>query len=207
MIRHTRILAAAIGCALASSAALAAKPVDLTERLQTYLEDKPEELKGLYTALFTEGERNAVLNFNRVGLAAMQTGRYDLAERAFDAALIRIEQIYSNDPQARKAKSKFAAESVKDFKGEPYERAMAYYYRGLLFLRTGDFENARASFIAGEYQDTVAEKEEYSSDFDSLVFLAGWASRCANDPAKADEYFGRVASGRLPHPPPTRRCC
>lgn len=28
---------------------------------------------------------------------------------------------------------------------------MAYYYRGLLYMREGDFSNARASFRGGEY--------------------------------------------------------
>jgi hypothetical protein len=80
-------------------------------------------------------------------------------------------------------------EGIKDFKGEPYERAMAYYYRGLLYLRAGDYENARASFIAGEFQDTLSEAEQFQGDFAMLNFLSGWASHCMGDAAAADEAF------------------
>ncbi|MEC8183119.1 MAG: hypothetical protein VX123_13805 [Pseudomonadota bacterium] len=49
-------------------------------------------------------------------------------------------------PAAGLARSNFAREDVKDFKGEPFERAMVFYYLGLSYLALGDFENARASF-------------------------------------------------------------
>jgi tetratricopeptide (TPR) repeat protein len=145
---------------------------------QQFVAARPEALAPFYRALFVEGERNATLNFNRLGLAAMELGYYDHAEWAFDRALDRIEMIYADNPQAKAAKSKFKAEKVKEFKGEPYERAMSYYYRGLLYLKAGDFENARAVFRAGEYQDTVSEEEEFQSDFAVLNYLNGWSLKC-----------------------------
>ena len=198
MSNSSRILALAVACALTANAQ-AGKPAWTEAQVEEYLSGKPSELEPLYRALFVEGEHNAVLNFDRIGLAAMQGGHYDLAERAFDGAIARIEQVFANDPQAQKAKSKFASESVKDFKGEPYERSMAYYYRGLLFLRAGDFENARASFMSGEFQDTVSEKEQFTGDFDALTWLAGWSSHCSGDESKADEFFSRV-SAKQPRP-------
>ncbi len=143
-----------------------------------FVEDKPVFLQPFYRSLFLEGERNATLNFNRLGLAAMEVGFYDHAEWAFDRSLDRIEGIYINDVAAQNAKSKFKAEDVKEYKGEPYERAMAYYYRGLLFMRAGDFENARAVFRAGEYQDTFSDTEEFQSDFAALNYLIGWSMQC-----------------------------
>lgn len=200
MSNPSRILALAAACAL-SATADAGKPAWTEAQVEQYLADKPADLSPLYRALFIEGEHNAVLNLDRIGLAALQGGRYDLAERAFDGALARIEQVFANDSQAQKAKSKFASEAVKDFKGEPYERSMAYYYRGLLFLRAGDYENARASFMSGEFQDTVSEKEQFTGDFDALTWLAGWSSHCAGDQSKAGEFFSRV-SASLPRPAP-----
>ncbi|MEX0299303.1 MAG: hypothetical protein AB3N28_09555 [Kordiimonas sp.] len=143
-----------------------------------FVSDKPLYLQPFYRSLFLEGERNATLNFNRLGLAAMELGFYDHAEWAFDRSLDRIEGIYFNNVAAQNAKSKFNSEDVKEYKGEPYERAMAYYYRGLLFLRAGDFENARAVFRAGEYQDTFSENEEFQSDFAALNYLIGWSMQC-----------------------------
>ncbi len=153
----------------------------------------PDGLRKYYDALLAEGEWGAVLNLQRVGLEAIDQGRPDVAARAFDAAIARIELIYADSPSARKARSMWSAEGVKDFKGEPYERVMAYYYRGLLFLAEGDYGNARAAFRSAEYQDTISNDENYAGDFGLMSMLAGWASHCAGDEGMAEEFYQRAA--------------
>jgi len=160
--------------------------------IDAYVATHTPALGAQYTALFTEGTRNAVLNQVRIGLAEMDLGNFGAAERAFDGAISQIETIYSNDPRAKQARSTWSKESVKDFKGEPYERAMVYYYRGILYLRAGDYENARASFLAGEFQDSVSEAEEYSADFAALNYLAGFSSQCMGDSAGATELYSKA---------------
>jgi len=159
------------------------------QEVTTYVSPKDSFVQGMHESLYIEGERNAVLNFNRLGWLNLVYGDFDEAEWAFDQSLMRIETIYADDPQAEEAKSKFNEEDVKDFKGESYERAMAYYYRGILYLIKGDYENARASFKMGEFQDTVSTKEQYQSDFALLNYLQGWASRCTGNQALAEEAF------------------
>jgi hypothetical protein len=159
------------------------------EEINAYLADKPDGLKPLYKTLFTGGERNSVLNYQRLGLAAMEQGHFDHAERAFDGALLRIESFYGKDKAAAMARSTFRKEANKDFKGEPYERSMAYYYRGLLYLRAGDYDNARASFRQGEYQDTVSEDEQFQGDFAVMNYLMGWTYHCQNSATSAAEQF------------------
>ncbi|QXQ05718.1 hypothetical protein KX816_16080 [Sphingosinicellaceae bacterium] len=151
------------------------------DEIDGFTQTRSEALRPYFKALYTGGERNAVLNLSRLGLAAMEVGSYTDAERAFDAALLRIESVYAKNKSAEAARSVFHKESNKDWKGEPYERAMAYYYRGLLYLRKGDYNNARASFKGAEYQDTVSEDEEFQSDFALMDYLMGWASQCAGD--------------------------
>lgn len=167
-----------------------------------YLADKPEPLRPLYRKALLEGQRNLVLNHMRAGLAAMELGEFELAERSFDIALLNIESVYADNPNAARAKSLWYEEGRKDFKGEPYERAMAYYYRGLLYLRRGDFENARASFKGGLLQDAFAEQEVYRADFALLVFLEGWASRMLGDEDMAQESFREVKQHRPDFVPP-----
>ena len=66
---------------------------------------------------------------------------------------------------------------------------MAYFYRGILYLGDDDYDNARAAFKAAEFQDTVAEDEEFSGDFALMNLLSGWATRCDGDPNQAEDYF------------------
>jgi len=153
------------------------------------------DLQPLLSRLVIEGERNAVLNLQRIGLAALSKGQIDLAGRAFDAALSRVERIYADNPDAQKAKSLWSKESVKDFKGEPYERAMAYFYRGLVYAAGNDFQNARAMFKQADYQDSVAETERFGSDFGLMPFMAGWASYCDGDTPLAKDYLQQAAKG------------
>lgn len=164
--------------------------------MTAYLENKPSELHYQYTRVLREGKRNLVLNHMKAGLAAMESGAFDLAEESFDIALLHIESVYTNDKNAAKARSLWYAEGRKDFKGEPYERAMAYYYRGLLYFRKGDFENARASFKGGLLQDAMAEDETYQADFALLIFLEGWASQMLGDWDMAQEAFQEVKKYR-----------
>jgi tetratricopeptide (TPR) repeat protein len=174
-----------------SAAEIAAKKI--ANDAQQFSADKPAALQPIYNALWVEGEHNAVLNFNYLGLASLELGDYAVAEKAFDAAIERIEAIYADNPSAQKAKSLFAAEKVKDFKGEPYERAMTYFYRGILYVRAGDYQNARASFLSAERQSTLSENETYDSTFGLMDYLAGWSSYCDGDVSRAQELGARAS--------------
>jgi tetratricopeptide (TPR) repeat protein len=172
------------------------------DEIDSYVAQRPEPLRAGYKLLFTQGENVAVLNLERIALAAIQLGYYKDAEFALDQALARIEAVYAKDPQAEKARALFHKESNKDYKGEPYERAMAYYYRGLLYLRAGDYENARASFETAEFQDTVAEDETYQSDFAVMNYMSGWASHCLGQDSKARDAFAAATKGNAKLLPP-----
>lgn len=168
------------------------------EELDQFISNKPAPLQTYFLTLYKEGERNSVLNFDRLGLAAMKSGHYDIASKAFDQSILRIQRIYADNPDAEKARSTWYTEGVKDFKGEPHERAMTYYYRGLLYFREGDLDNARASFMAASLQDKWAEDQQYDSDFGMMDFLAGWISACLGDKSAAQERF--QYAGKV-HPP------
>jgi hypothetical protein len=64
---------------------------------------------------------------------------------------------------------------------------MLYYYRGLLYLESGDYQNARASFLAADRHDMLGADETYASDFGIMKYLAGWASRCDGDTARGEQ--------------------
>src|SRR6266542_473567 len=118
--------------------------------------------------------RDKVLWQYRTGLAALRAGQDDLARRYLDDAIARISNIYGKDESASKARGYFAAEAKKTFIGEPYERAMAYFYRGLLYWKEGEPDNARACFRSGQLLDSDTEEKSYSGDYVLFDYLDGY---------------------------------
>src|SRR5262249_9558463 len=112
----------------------------------------------------------------RTSVAAMRQGQFDVAKRYLDSALTRVQGVFGPDSDARKARSYFHGEAKKTFIGEPYERVMAYYYRGILYWMDGEPDNARACFRSGQLEDSQTEDEQYSSDYVLLDYLDGLAS-------------------------------
>lgn len=138
----------------------------------------------------------------RVGLAALRRGDFDEAKRQFDDAIMRIGGIYTTDAGAKKARSFFNTEAKKTFIGEPYERAMAYYYRGLLYWRDGEPDNARACFRSAQFQDADTEKNDYAADYVLLDYLDGFASVKLGSGDGADEMTRAVKNARGGSQPP-----
>jgi hypothetical protein len=169
---------------------------------QQVVADKPAALQPLYKELFQEGRRNEVLNLMEIGAEAFHQGHYDLAKTVLDRAILNIESVYADNEAARRARSLWYEEGEKEFKGEPYERSMVYYYRGLLFLRDADYGNARASFISGLLQDAFAEEEQHTTDFASLIFLAGWAAKLDGNDSLASDHFQEYQQFRPDGPVP-----
>ncbi|QYF92556.1 hypothetical protein KY495_17665 [Massilia sp. PAMC28688] len=140
--------------------------------------------------------KDAVLYTLQAGVAALAEKQDGEAAALFDSALDKIEGMYANTESAARARSLWYEEGAKDFKGEPYERAMAFYYRGLLYLAEGDYENARASFRGGLLQDAFAEEDQNRADFASLMLLEGWANQLNGDAAQAADAYKEVTALR-----------
>lgn len=121
-------------------------------------------------------ERDRVLHACRAAATALRTGDYSGAKARLDDALARLGGLIVDDAAAARARSLFAAEDTKVFVGEPYERVMAYYYRGILYWRDGEPDNARACFRSGQFNDAGAQDERFSSDYVLLEYLEGLAT-------------------------------
>jgi hypothetical protein len=117
--------------------------------------------------------RDKVLWQYRLAAAAMRQGKYDLAKQNLDDALLTLGGIYGKDADAKKARSYFHAEAKKTFIGEPYERAMAYIYRGIIYWMDGEPDNARACFRSAEFEDSDAEQHQYAGDWVLPDYLDG----------------------------------
>ncbi len=120
--------------------------------------------------------KDRVLWNYRNGLSALRQGKQEEAKLQFDEAISVIGNIFGSDKSAKKSRNYFNEESKKNFIGEPYERVMAYFYRGILYWMDGEADNARACFRSGELMDGDAEKKDYRSDFVTLDYLDGYAT-------------------------------
>jgi hypothetical protein len=117
---------------------------------------------------------------------------------------VSIEGRFGTDKEARKSRRLFQDESEKFFIGEPYERVMAYYYRGILYWKEGDLGNARACFRSAQVHDSDSEQNEYRNDYVLMDYLDGLISLKLN--ASGDSNYKRAqASARLAIPPPYNR--
>lgn len=185
------------GCCFAALSGCAANQVVVEDpEVTAFVAGKPDALKRSYRLLKTEGKRNEVLNYMRMGVDAYRSNDRDEARNALNKVLLGIETVYANNEGAQKARTLWYEEGMKDFKGEPYERVMAYYYRGLLYLEDADFENARASFKSAIIQDSFAEEEQYRCDFALVIFMEALASQLAGDAELAKPAYNELAKFR-----------
>jgi len=133
-------------------------------------------------------KKDRVLWEYRAALAQMRQGRFDDAKRNLDDALALVGGVKTADKNARKARSYFHGEDSKTFVGEPYERVMAYYYRGILYWRDGQPDNARACFRSAQLEDSDAENKTYAADYVLLDYLDALATaKLAGDGSDADK--------------------
>src|SRR6185369_7484393 len=112
-----------------------------------------------------------------------------------------LQGIYGPDADAKKARSYFSAEAKKSFIGEPYERVMAFYYRGILYWMSGELDNARACFRSGQLIDSDTENKEYSSDYVLLDYLDGYATT-KRDGDGSDAFKRAEPVAKISKPPP-----
>ena len=120
--------------------------------------------------------RDRVMWDYRIAAAALRAGNFEEAKARLDEAILSIGGIINNSADAARARGLFSGEKSKVFIGEPFERVMAYYYRGLLYWMDGQPDNARACFRSAQFIDSDAETAEYRSDYVLLDYLEGLAS-------------------------------
>ena len=152
------------------------------------------------SAITNAPAKDKVLWECRTAAVAMRRGLVPEAKQILDDVLLNIEGRFGNDRAARKSRSMFGEESKKRFLGEPYERVMAYYYRGIIYWMDGEPDNARACFRNAQLLDSDADKKEYASDYVLLDYLDGLATaKLAGD--GSDALKRAVASVKLATPP------
>jgi hypothetical protein len=144
--------------------------------------------------------KDRVLFQYRDAANAMRRQQFGEAKTLLDDALLTLGGIHGPSRDARKARSLFNEESKKTFIGEPYERVMAYYYRGILYWMDGEPDNARACFRSAQIQDADADDKTHAADYALLDYLDGLATvKLAGD--GSDALKRAQAESKLEAPP------
>jgi hypothetical protein len=133
------------------------------------------------SAIETGPAKDKVLWQYRTALAAMRRGEFTQAKLMLDEAIARIANVMGSDKDAKKARGYLSAEAKKTFIGEPYERAMAYYYRGILYWMDGEPDTARACFRSAMVEDTDTVNKTYAADYALFEYLDGLATAKLGD--------------------------
>jgi hypothetical protein len=119
-------------------------------------------------------ENDKALAYMQGGLAALRRGNDEEAEIYFDKAAGIAGGIVAKDFRAALARSYFFTEETKHYLGEPHERALCFYYRGLLFWKKQEYDNARACFRSAALLSTAGETNQ--SGFVLFDYLDGYGS-------------------------------
>lgn len=140
-------------------------------------------------------DENFVLNNVRLGSTAMADYNLPEAEDAFLRAYEVINSVGVNDG-GRSLGAVLVDEKMKIWKGEPFERAMANFYLGLIYYMHQDYNNARGAFENAlfklrDYADKKDVKDEYreqESNFAIGLVMLGktWQRLGRDDLARAN---------------------
>lgn len=164
MIRSFSRAAAAILCLLfAGCATTSQQPVTLTGNIMV---DGPN-------AAQNGPPKDRALWQYRTAAAAMRQGQFAMARQNLDEALASVQGAFGADREARKSRGYFRGEARKTFLGEPYERSMAYIYRGILYWMDNQPDNARACFRSAQFEDSDTQDRQYAGDWVLAEYLDG----------------------------------
>lgn len=149
-------------------------------------------------------DKDFVLKEYQAATVALRRGDFTAAKTSLDAAITAIGGIQVDETGAKKARSLWSDESAKLFIGEPYERVMAFYYRGILYWMDGEADNARACFRSAQFIDADVENKAYASDYVTLDYLDGLASaKLGSDGKDAFDRATKLTTASLPALDPT----
>jgi tetratricopeptide (TPR) repeat protein len=101
-----------------------------------------------------------VLNNCRLGSTVLAQNDLPESEAAFLRAYEVINSVGVNNG-GRSLGAALVDEKIKVWKGEPFERAMANFYLGLIYYKEADYNNARAAF-----ENALFKLRDYSSEDD-----------------------------------------
>jgi tetratricopeptide (TPR) repeat protein len=167
-------LAALIALVLLAGGCASQDRAIVDSAVRDYFDGAYDQAAQKLTPLSQKTNEDFVINNLRLGSALLPEYKLDDAEAAFLRAWEVINSTGVNDG-GRTLGAILVDEKIKIWKGEPFERAMASFYLGLIYYIRQDYGNARGAFENALFKlrdvdPTTGEKSE--ADIDSNFALA-----------------------------------
>jgi len=134
--------------------------------------DRNESIVKYHKPVVPPGHKDYALHELQRGLLFLELGDYLDADMRFANACKVMSQVAGDED--RETAAVVWAESSKTYRGEPYERATAYFYRGLCHYRMKDYSGALAAFRRSLACDaeTRTKEQKHLEDFTISHFMA-----------------------------------
>ncbi len=153
--------------------------------------DRPSALEAQKALAQTPGVDQALDNLQLASMA-LALGDEALAETALRRAVSTMTDFQADGEFA----AVVAAESRKEWKGEPYEKMGAYLTLGMLLYARGERGNALAMFKSSVLADTGSRLERFRSDFVPGWLMQALVYQAEGEPENARQFMGRAIDSR-----------
>lgn len=163
------VAACATGCQAPGSLAAA----------RAYYAGDPAGAQQQLEAQLASDEEGRALYLNELGVLALERRDLPEAQRLFEEAFHRMGAFDSDGLDATGAI--LGAEGSKEWRGDPYERAMNSWYLGLTYWLLGVHDNALACFKNSIFVDSSRGEDRFDCDFAPALFLEGLAYRAIGE--------------------------
>ena len=152
--------------------------------------DPQSELQGQEERAAEPG-RDQVLELVRLASMAMAMGEDDLADRTLTTAALKMQ-----DFRAEGAfRASVGVESAKEWKGEPFEKMMAFLYLAQWRYQRGDYSNALAMTKNAILADTGTNRDQYRADFIPAFILQALCYEALHERSNAERSLGTAIDG------------
>jgi len=164
----------------------------------------PSSAAKQFEPLAEKPDQNYVLNNLRLASSRLAMQDFQQAENALVRAYEVMNSTRVNDP-ARRAAAVLFDEKIKIWRGEPYERAVANFYLGLIYYEQGDYQNARGAFENALFKlrdygskDQIKRNDYASveSDFAAAMLMLGRCWEKLGDADNARAQWDRLSQLR-----------
>ncbi len=169
--------AVAFCCILVAGCGPSQEQISLVKALSARIDREPDcnaSAQFLRNTYMAKHDRDYVMWSMDFASLCIMGGNYDTAREE----LLRCYDDISKRQDEEKAKAAAASnESLKIFKGEPFERAMVCTYLSILHYMKGDYNNARIFSARADMEDasTNEDMKDYRHDFRLAHFWLGKA--------------------------------